>query len=87
MHPSLVAVLRGGIGLERSLNRFCINTGLAAKRSVSAPFGVPIWECAQMIVVVEVVVVAVAIVGQGKASRNGGVVDWFGKSDYTTKVA
>ena len=74
-----MAVLRGGIGLERSLNRFCINTGLAAKRSVSAPFGVPIWECVHMVAVVAVAIAAASIVGCGKATRNGGVVDWFGK--------
>ena len=45
------------------LSRFSINTGLTAKRSVSAPFGVPIWECAHMVVVVVVAVAAVTAVG------------------------
>ena len=86
MHPSLVAVLRGGIGLERSLNRFCINTGLATKRSDSALFRVHTWECAHTMALVASTNATAIVAGQGKASRNGGVVDWFGKSDYTTKV-
>ena len=39
-----------------------------------------------MVAVVAVAIAAASIVGCGKATRNGGVVDWFGKSDYTTKV-
>ena len=39
-----------------------------------------------MMAVVAMAVVAVAVVGQGRASKNGGVVVWFGKSDYTTLV-
>ena len=35
---------------------------------------------------VVVVVVAATVVGQSRASRNGGVVVWFGKIDYTTLV-
>ena len=75
MHPSLVAVLRGGIGLDRSPSRFSINMGLVAERSISALFGVPIWECAHTMVVVAMVVATRIAVGCSRASENGGVVD------------